>query len=79
MKGRGNEGEIKEEKGRRFLLLPLTVGVFAVPAKSGHCLLKDLLSIGLETGVVVSVREETTNGGQIASLGRGGKEGGWRK
>lgn len=73
---RGKEGEIKEEKEKEVSSTPLTVRVLAVPAKSGHCLLKYLLSVGLEAGVVVSVREKTTNGGQIASLGKGGKEGG---
>lgn len=75
-RGKDERGERKGE-GKEVSSTPLTVRVLAVPAKSGHCLLKDLLSVGLKAGVVVSVREKTTNGRQIASLGRGGKrEGG---
>ena len=47
----------------------LTVRVLAIPAKSSHCLLKQLLSIGLEAGVIVSVGEKTADGGQVSSLG----------
>ena len=46
-----------------------TVRVSGVPAQLVHSLLKHSLGIGLEARVVVSVREKTTNGGQVASLG----------
>ena len=64
--------EKKREEEEVSFVLTLTVGVIGVPAKSGHCLLKDVLSVNLETGVVVSVGEKTTYGGKITSLREGG-------
>ena len=66
--------EKKREEEEVSFVLTLTVRVIGVPAKSGHCLLKDLLSVSLETGVVVSVSEKTTYGGQVTCLRR---EGNW--
>ena len=68
-RGKGvSRGERSKGRGERFPQFTLTVRVLAVPAKSGHCLLKYLLGIGFETGVVVSVGEKTTDGRQVASL-----------
>ena len=68
-RGKGvRRGERSKGRGERFPQFTLTVRVLAVPAKSGHCLLKYLLGIGFETWVVVSVGEKTTDGRQVASL-----------
>ena len=52
-----------------LLILSHTFRVLGIPAQPANSLLKQSLSVRLETGVVLGVGEKATDGGRITSLG----------